>query len=250
MKSKIAIVYFLTLLMLPACIQQRWMVTEVNGKKIPIGTETEVLADQSYKAYLAPFKLQLDQQMNEVIGIATNDMPVFLPESPLSNFSADVYKEVAEEYLKAPIDIAIVNVKGLRTNIPAGPIKVSKVFELMPFENELVIVWLKGSELYGLLNFFASIRGEGVAGLRMGIKDGKAVDVLIGGKVLDPNKVYSIATNDYLAQGNDGMVQLEKSEKQENTGVKIRDMIIDYIRKVTAKGEQVTAKVEGRITVY
>ncbi|MPM97222.1 Mannosylglucosyl-3-phosphoglycerate phosphatase [bioreactor metagenome] len=188
--------------------------------------------------------------MNEVIGIAAQNMPVSAPESLLSNFSADVYLQIGTEYLKSPVDIAIVNIKGLRTSIPAGEIKVSKIFELMPFENELVIVWLRGSELSDLLQFFASIGGEGVSGIKMGIKKGMATDILVGGKVLDPEKVYVIATNDYLAEGNDGMKQLTGHVKRIDTGIKIRDMLIDFIRKETAKGNEITSKLDGRIAIY
>lgn len=250
MKPTITIFYFLTLLLMSGCASHpKWVVTEAVGEKIPLGRETEAIADKSFKVFLAPLKQRLDEQMDKVIGTAAVEMQVHTPESPLSNFSADVYREIASEYLKSPVDIGIVNIKGIRTNISAGDITVSKIFELMPFENELVIIWLKGYELDGLLNFFASIRGEGVSGLSMGIKNGKAINILIGGLPLDPDKVYSIATNDYVAEGNDGMVQLTRGEKSEYTGIKIRDMIIDYIKDATAKGKIISAHMDGRITI-
>ena len=83
----------------------------------------------------------------------------------------------------------------------------------MPFENELVIVWLKGDKLLELLQFFAKVGGEGISGLRMEIQNGKAANISIGGKPLNTDKLYSIATNDYLAGGNDKMFQLAMYEK-------------------------------------
>jgi 2',3'-cyclic-nucleotide 2'-phosphodiesterase (5'-nucleotidase family) len=117
----------------------------------------------------------------------------------------------------------------------------------MPFENELVILWLKGDKLTGLIQFFAKIGGEGVSGLRMHIANGRAVDVTVGGKPIDPDKLYSIATNDYLAGGNDGMVQLAQYVKRINTGLKIRSVLIDYIKNETKKGNMIQAKLDGRI---
>ena len=213
-------------------------------------SKTEVLADKEFKKFLEPYKTQLDKEMNEIIGIAPVNMPVHAPESLLSNFTADAFRQVASAYLKSPVDIAIVNLKGLRTQIPAGEITVSKVFELMPFENELVLLWLKGSDLNDLLQFFASIGGEGVSGLKMGIKNGKAVDVRVGGKPVDPAKDYIIATNDYLAEGNDGMSQLAKNDKRIDTGMKIREMLIDYIKNETSKGHKIESKRDGRIIQY
>lgn len=250
MKQKEILLTFFLSVFVSACAEQKLIIPEITGSKIPLGKATELMADNSFRDFLAPYKTQLDQKMNEVIGIATENMPVHTPESLLSNFSADVCRQVASEYLKAPVDVAVVNIKGLRTNIPAGEIKVSKVFEVMPFENELVLIWLKGNELAGLLQFFASIGGEGVSGMSMGIKNGVATDILIGGKALEPEKIYVIATNDYLAEGNDGMIQLTRHEQRIDTGIKIRDMLIEYIRKETAEGNSITSKLDGRITNY
>jgi 2',3'-cyclic-nucleotide 2'-phosphodiesterase (5'-nucleotidase family) len=250
MKLKEILITLFFAVLVSACAEHKLIISEMSGSKIPLGRATDQLADKGFVDFLAPYKAQLDEKMNEVIGIAAENMPVHAPESLLSNFSADACRQVASEYLKAPVDIAVVNIKGLRTNIPAGEIKVSKVFELMPFENELVLVWLKGNELAVLLQFFASIGGEGVSGMSMGIKSGVAKDILIGGKALEPEKIYVIATNDYLVEGNDGMTQLTRHEKRVDTGIKIREMLIEYIRKETAKGNNITSKLDGRITNY
>lgn len=233
-----------------ACTEQKLVVTEISGKKIPLDKSTEVFADENFKAFLNPYKMQIDEKMNEVIGVAAEDMRVHAPESLLSNFCADVYRQVAAGYLGETVDVGIVNIKGLRTSIPAGEVKISKIFELMPFENELVLLWMKGSDLSDLLQFFASIGGEGVSGLRMGIKQGAATDMFVADKQLDPMKTYIIATNDYLAEGNDGMTQLTKNIKRVDTGIKIRDMLIRYIREQTANGMNITSQLDGRITLY
>jgi 2',3'-cyclic-nucleotide 2'-phosphodiesterase (5'-nucleotidase family) len=247
--KKILIIFFIVAFV-SACVEQKFIISNVTGSKIPLDSSTEELADKSFNNYLGPLKSQLAEKMNEIIGIAAEDMRVYAPESLLSNFSADVYRQVASEYLGFSVDIAIVNIKGLRSNIPAGEIKVSKIFELMPFENELVVIWLKGSELSGLLQFFASIGGEGVSGIKMGIKKGVATDIFICGKSLDQERTYVIATNDYLAEGNDGMNQLTKNIQRTDTGIKIREMLIEYIKKETAKGNIITSKLDGRISIY
>ena len=247
--KKILITFFL-ITFVSGCVEQKFIITGVTGSKIPLDNTTDELADKRFNNYLEPFKTQLDEKMNEIIGVAAEEMRVHAPESLLSNFSADVYRQVAAEYLGIPVDIAIVNIKGLRSSIPAGEIKVSKIFELMPFENELVVVWLKGSELVGLLQFFASIGGEGVAGIKMDIKKGVATEIFIRGKALDQESTYVIATNDYLAEGNDDMSQLTRYIQRTDTGIKIREMLIEYIRKETAKGNIITSKLDGRISIY
>ncbi|MDR3653548.1 MAG: 5'-nucleotidase [Paludibacter sp.] len=232
-----------------SCSHKTWQIVQATSVKIPIDSSTEAIADKNYEAYLQPVKLKIDSQMNVVIGQAAETMTGHGPESLLSNFSADVYRQTASGYLGRNLDISIVNLGGLRTVVPSGDITIKKVFELMPFENELVILWLKGDKLNELLQFFASIGGQGVSGLRMEISKGKAVNITIDGKPLDKEKIYSVATNDYLAAGNDDMFQLAQYEKQVNTGIKVRDMLLDYIKNETKKGNKIQSKLDGRITV-
>ena len=232
-----------------SCSPKVWQITKETSVKIPIDNTTDVLADTSYETYLKPYKQRIDAGMNVVIGQAAETMRGHAPESLLSNFSADVYRQAASDFSGEKIDMAVVNLGGLRTVVNAGDITIGKVFELMPFENELVIVWLRGDKLAELLQFFARVGGEGVSGLRMEINNGKAQNITVNGNPLDVNKLYSIATNDYLAAGNDKMVQLAQHEKRLNTGIKVRNMLLDHIKAETLKGNKIEAKLDGRITI-
>ena len=242
--------FIISLFVLPlvSCSHKIWTITHATSTKIVIDSTTETLADKNYEMYLLPIKQRVDAQMDIVIGQAAVTMKGHAPESLLSNFSADVYRETASKFLGKEVDMAVVNLGGLRTVVPAGNITIGKVFELMPFENELVIVWLKGDKLNGLLQYFAGMGGQGVSGLHMDISSGKAINVLINGMPLETEKLYSISTNDYLAGGNDNMVQLAQNVKLVNTGIKVRDMLLDYIKKETKKGNMIQSKLDGRIS--
>jgi len=246
---KLSLYCSLFILIFTSCQTVKWQVVDSKSVAIPINNSTENTADVNMKKFIQPFKEQLEKEMNVVIGYTDKDMKVRAPESLMSNFSADVYLNVAQDKIQEHVDFSIVNIKGLRAPIPAGNITVSQIFELMPFENELVLLWIKGEELINLFDFFASIGGEGVAGMKMGIQNGKAVDVLIGGKPLVKDKVYIVATNDYLSEGNDGMIQLKNSIKRLNTGVKVRDMLIDYIQNETKQGKSISSELDGRIYI-
>lgn len=235
---------------LSACSHKTWQIIGQSSTRIPIDSTTEVLADKNYETWLQPVKQKIDTEMNVVIGQAAETMRGHAPESLLSNFSADVYRQTATEFLGEKVDISVVNLGGLRTVVPAGDITVRKVFELMPFENELVIVWIKGDKLLELLQFFAKVGGEGISGLRMEIQNKKATNISLDGKPLNTDKLYSIATNDYLAGGNDKMLQLAMYEKHINTGIKIRNMLLNYIKKETQKGNKIQSKLDGRIAAY
>lgn len=232
-----------------ACTSPKYVVTNSVSYKIPLDSTVEKIADKSYIAYLKPLQEKMDAEMNVVIGQSAVAMRAHKPESLLSNFSADVYFKTASEYKKFPVDIAIVNLGGLRTQVPKGNITVRKIFELMPFENELVVVWLQGDKLNKLLQGFAAVGGQGVAGVSFEIRKGKAENILIGGVPIDLNKTYTIATNDYLAAGNDKMEPLAENTKSEFTNIKIRDMLINFIKNETAQGRKITAAIEGRIVI-
>ena len=249
MKFKNIIFLSFLIVSVPSYSQKTWVITHATSVKIAIDSTTDSLADKNYEAYLQPMKQKIDAQMNVVIGQAAVTMKGHAPESLLSNFNADVYREAASAFLGEPVDMAVVNLGGLRTIIPAGNITIGKVFELMPFENELVILLLRGDKLMELAQFFAHVGGEGESGLRMVIRNGKAEEVTIGGKPIDSEKLYSIATNDYLAGGNDNMVQLGQYEKRTNTGLKIRSVLIDYIKNETKKGNLIQSKLDGRISI-
>jgi 2',3'-cyclic-nucleotide 2'-phosphodiesterase (5'-nucleotidase family) len=229
--------------------QDSWVITKATSVKIPIDSQTEKLADKSFEAYLQPLKEKLGAKMNVVIGQAVETMRGRAPESLLSNWNADVYRQAASEFMGSPIDISVVNLGGLRTVIPEGNITVGKIYELMPFENELVIVWLRGNKLAELIEFFAQIGGEGVSGIKMEITNGKAENVTINGQQLDPDKLYTIGTSDYVAGGNDKMVQMAQYEKRVNTNLKLRDVLLYFIKKETAKGNKIQSKLDGRIKI-
>jgi 2',3'-cyclic-nucleotide 2'-phosphodiesterase (5'-nucleotidase family) len=242
-------IFIFIVFLLVACQPAKWRIEQATSTKIALNADVQYLADTAYINQLQPFKKLVDAKMNVVIGRAAETMRGHAPESLLSNFSADAYRASATAYSKSDVDIAIVNLGGLRTIIPAGDIQLRKVFELMPFENELVILWLKGDKLNELCQYFASKGGEGVSGLRFVIDNNKALDITINGRSLETDKLYSIATNDYLAGGNDKMVALANYEKRVNTGIKVRSMLLDYIKAETAKGNEIRSALDGRIVI-
>lgn len=243
------IVYLFIPLLVLSCTPKKWVLTESKSTKIAIDASTDAIADKSMEAYIMPMKQKLDKEMNVVVAVSEEVMKAGKPESLLSNWCTDVYRQAASEYLKEPVDMAVVNMGSLRSQLPKGNITVGNIFQLMPFENELVILWLKGSEVNKLLQIFAKENGQGVSGVKMDIKDETAINILIDGKQLDENKLYSIATNDYLAGGNDRMIPLASPEKKIETGLKIRNILMEYVIRENLNGRKIQSKLDGRITI-
>ena len=120
--------------------------------------------------------------MNVQLGYAPEDLWVDAPECPMLNWATDALWEAAKKVYNGHVDIAIVNMGGMRCAWQAGPITRGNVFELMPFDNRLVVLTLKGKDVLDLCQSFATYGGQGVAGLRMIVVDGRLADVKVGGK--------------------------------------------------------------------
>ncbi|MBA3901476.1 MAG: 5'-nucleotidase C-terminal domain-containing protein [Bacteroidetes bacterium] len=215
-----------------------------------IFNESLIAPDSSAMAMIMPFKSQIDLEMNDILIISEMALAKGQPESLLGNLVADLTLKKGMDYYQAPIDFCLLNNGGLRTALPEGEITRGKVFELMPFENELVVLTLSGQKAEQLFNYVARSEGMPVAGIKMGIQDKKAVNVLINGKPFNPEKEYKVITSDYLANGGDKMAFFKDPLKSEILYVKLRDAIIEFFTEENIAGRNLTSKEDGRIYFY
>ena len=236
------------LMWLSAC-RPAYEVVRVEGTMIPVDTTWDAAPDAAAVALLAPYTLRVDSIMNDVIGEAAVSMDRERPESPLTNLVADVLRESATSVLGRPADMGLVNVGGIRNSLTQGPVTVANAFELLPFENSLCVLTVKGSVLKRLLEQIAARGGEGVSGIRMVIDEAnKLKEVSVAGKPLDEEADYTVATVDYLAEGNDGMSALIQADKRVcPEGLTLRSLFIEYVKRQTAAGKKIAAQVEGRV---
>jgi len=218
---------------------------QVNYSTYKVNTTANL--DSSYNVMLKPYRDSLNKSMNEVIGFSTNGLTKKQPESVLGNFMTDAIKVMAEKKFNKKIDAAFLNFGGIRSYIPKGEVTVGKIFELMPFDNVVVIQNLKGSELIVFLNRVCEKGGWPVSeGLTYSIKDKKLGEVFINNKPLEPNTTYSIANSDYIANGGDNCEMLKTIPKQ-NLNYLMRDALLEYTKLLTAEGKPINAKIENRV---
>ncbi|WP_326982382.1 5'-nucleotidase C-terminal domain-containing protein [Chryseobacterium sp. MYb264] len=208
--------------------------TEVKTQK-NISINNELRNDEEFVKFIEPYKQKLDKEMNQKISHTSIDLTKQGDNSNLGNLLADYTYEGADEWakknLQKNVDAALINIGGIRTTIGKGDILLKNIFEVMPFENEIVIVKMKGSELKGLYDYYAEHQvNNPVSHLTIETKDGQLTKTLINGKAVDPAHDYYIATSDYLALGGDNMKFFSRGESIA-TGIKMRDLFIDYFKK-------------------
>ncbi|MBQ9705305.1 MAG: 5'-nucleotidase C-terminal domain-containing protein [Paludibacteraceae bacterium] len=238
----------ITLLLLAAtaivsCTHQPRRLTAVSEEMKAI--DSTLAEDTAYLHALAPVRDALNAQMDIVIGYAPEALTVRQPECTMLNWACDALFYMAAEVYNGPLDFATANIGGMRCNWQAGDITRRSVFELMPFDNRLVILTLQGSDVLELCDEFARQGGQGVSRqLRMQMRGGKAQNVSINGKPVVPDALYYVATSDYLAGGADHFDALTHAIDKHETGLKIRDLYMQYV----ISRPTVAAKVDGRMT--
>ena len=239
--------FFVFLLAGLAACNHRYQVKRGDYKEY--GISSEIGEDSSIVRYYLPYKQKMQAEMSTVIG--KSDVVISGgrdPETLLGNFFSDA---VLAQGLKLDpsIQFTFATKGGLRNDLPKGDITINDIFELMPFENELMSLKLSGTDVQKLIDFIAKSDGQPVAGLTMKIVNNKAYDVKIGGKPFDPASTYNLLTYDYLANGGGDLAFLGNAIEKKTLGKKLRDSLLDQIKEATAKGETITAKLDGRIIV-
>ena len=189
--------------------------------------------DKDIESKIAPFRQELATKMDIVLGTVDQDLNKDKPNSPLSNFMADAMLDKARESYDGHVDIAIQNYGGIRLNsIGAGYITTRTIYELMPFDNTLVILEVDAMTLQNLLDRIADYGGWPISkGTQFTIgEDQKAKNIIVDGYPFDLRKTYTLALPDYVANGGDKSDYF-KDAKRYDTGIFIRDLLIDNVKK-------------------
>ena len=214
MKFRVSLIYLVAFLLASCSVQYN---LQSHSESI---YDVKADNDSTITAMIAPYKIGIDSVMNKVLCISKIEMTKGKPESLLGNFVCDL---CLQQYSNMA-DICVMNNGGLRSILPKGAITKGMIFELMPFENELVILELGSDDYIQLLEYITKRGGEPFAGVNIIMDENGTVL----SQSLDLNKgKIRVLTSDYLANGGDKM-SFFKDKKQTKVGIKLRDAIINY----------------------
>ena len=201
---------------LVSCKQKSAIEFTISGVSLPI--DSLLIEEESIITIYKPYKIGLDSIMNEVLCYS----PLFLekskPASRLSNWMADVCLNTLED--KYEVDFCLLNYGGIRATLPKGAITTKNIFQLMPFENELVIIEIPDSSFTKALNYLKQSEGHPISGIKLNIQNDQIIHSL------NSTGSVKIATSDYLANGGDQMFFFSDSIQMIKTGLKIRDVLL------------------------
>ncbi len=218
-----------------------------------IRVDSTVGVDAALMNYIKPYRDSIEGIMADVIGTSAKPLIAKKPESELSNFVADLVLEAGKQFLKEQNitdgDVfCLINIRGLRAPMPQGEITTRNIFEIMPFENQLVAVKMNAENLHLLFEHIAQSDGDGLSGASFTLKNEKAFDIRIGGEPINEKKNYWVITSDYLADGGDSYNVFKKSDTLLVSDKKVRELIIEHIKELTRQNRPVEPDRTPRIT--
>jgi 2',3'-cyclic-nucleotide 2'-phosphodiesterase (5'-nucleotidase family) len=175
-------------------------------------------------------------------------------ENLLGYWVSDVMQRAAETVIGRPVRFAITNAGGLRSNLRPGLLKVADIFELMPFENELVVIELTGAEVIQVVKESIVRRGgEPCSGVKAVVEGtpGTATFTITwaDGSRIDPDAVVKVATSDYLYGGGDSIPTLKQGRRPFTTGLTLRQILLDQCASLAKEKKDLLPPAPGRYTI-
>lgn len=207
-----------------------------QNKGTNININDSLKSKASIDNFIKPYREHINKDLDSTLGYAaaTYSKDQGYLNTAIGNLMADIiYEEAAPVFYKRTgeqIDFVLMNHGGIRSIISKGPISKRTAFELMPFENSIVVSKLPGAHVKELLDYLAKAkRAHPISQLKIVLdKDSQVVESSINGTPIDFNETYYVATNDYLINGGDGMNFFKGSEEVIVLDYKIRNAVIDY----------------------
>ena len=211
---------------------------------LPVDSRYDNRIDASLNEWLKPYRAGVDERMNKAIGTCEADMS----GDALINWVADLVYDLGSEMTDYKVDMAVINKGGIRRPMLRGGVSQGLIETMLPFNNRVVLLEIDGKSLQEGFDVMASRGGDGISmQASAGMKDGKAVDVMIGGKPLDPNKTYLIATIDYLAGGGDYMQSFTRAKLVDASTHVLKEDAVAYVKAMAAKGNTIKPDMTKRM---
>ncbi|WFO16311.1 5'-nucleotidase C-terminal domain-containing protein [Cellulophaga baltica 4] len=231
------IVIIITITCFFSCKQEKPVLTEISGKQIAVSDT--LIATDSIEAFVAPYRNRINEILDSTIAYAPKDITKNdgILNTTAGNLMADAVLELAGPIFKSrtgsSLDFVLLNHGGIRSIISAGNVSARTAYEIMPFENTIVVVGLKGDAILEMVDYLIKAkRPHPLAGIQIILnKDDTINTIKIQGEDFDENKTYYVGTSNYLVNGGDRMDFFKKKLTFTETDYLIRNIMIDYFTK-------------------
>lgn len=224
------------LLLIFSCASTK--ISKIEGKRLDI--DENISSNQAIEDYIKPYRDHINKKMDSVISYAPETYTKSDGDynTAIGNLMADaVYSEGNPIFNKRTgknIDLVLLNHGGIRSIISKGNVTIRTAFEVMPFENSVVVAAINGSQVNEMMLYLSKAKRAHPVSHHLQLtldEDYNVKSVSINGEPIDNSKIYYVATNDYLYNGGDGMTFFQPNEGLYVLNYKIRDVLIDNFKK-------------------
>ena len=184
-----------------------------------------------------------------VIGYSDHEIVEKKPESELSNMIVDLMMAAARNESGKEIHLGLLNFGGIRSDLPKGKILLDDVESMLPFNNNIVYMEMTGREIRKQIDYMLQTKLLATGGMKIVVKDKKAVRIKVNGKPLDDDKVYGVATITFLLRGGDDFNLGENALIINDLGILVRQPVLDHIINETKSGRMIGYKKDGRVII-
>lgn len=225
--------------------------------------------DFNYKWTVIPVDSRFDQDSQTVLGkiladaregmgdlfvtvaVSDKEMDVALPESSLTNLTADIVRHQAAKLTGLDVDCAFYNVGGIRKALPKGDVTIDDVNCCYPFNNTIVVAEIKGTALESFFRDFVARKSpQAISGVNLiAGSNGELISLRVNGRQVEPDRLYRLATISFLLDGGDKFFVRNFAENVIDTKVRMKDAVLDYMKECTEAGRTLNASAEGRYIV-
>jgi 2',3'-cyclic-nucleotide 2'-phosphodiesterase (5'-nucleotidase family) len=220
-----------------SCKQEAHL-TKIEGKRIEINDSLP--SNQAIENYIKPYKEHVEKDLDSVLAYAVDTYSKNDGElnTAIGNFLADAVFELSNPIFKSrtgkDIDMVLLNHGGIRSIISKGDITLRTAYEIMPFDNVVVVAELKGTYVLELVKYLQNAkRAHPISKLNIKLGSNfQLIEATINNQPIDTKRTYYVATNDFLMNGGDRMYFLKKRDSSYVLDYKIRNLLIDYFKKV------------------
>jgi len=247
--KKIWILFFFSFLLI-ACKNNSHEVSKINAKQLKI--DNDIKQDSSIIQLFTPYKKKMTKEITKSLSFSTKilERTDGNLQSTLGNLVADLSYEKANELFKnktgKTVDFSMSNYGGIRAAIMKGDVTVSNAFELMPFDNTIVVVELNYDKIKALFNYFVAKKTAHPLSKNIQLTiENDSYNLLINGKTIKKHRTYFVATSNYLQKGGDGMIFFSEPESLFDSNFLIRDAIVDYFKSK----DTLRANLDNRVIV-
>mgnify|MGYP002633119135 len=231
---------YFTLCLCIACFMscnQEIHLEKIEAKRLEINDS--LVSVSKIEDFIKPFREHVNNNLDSVLAYSFDTYSKTDGDlnTAIGNLMADAVMEEANPVFESrtghKIDIVLLNHGGIRAILSKGNITTRTAYEIMPFENSVVVTELKGTHIKEMIAYLQKAkRSHPISGLTIKLdKDYELIEAKINGELIDDNRTYYVATNDYLYSGGDSMDFFQKSDTLHDLDYRIRNVLIDYFTK-------------------